>query len=240
MTQGNNKSGFTLIELLLAMSFIAVLLLAIAMLIIRTGAIYSKGMALKDINQSSRSIADDFKRTLASERVGELNTKNYVNVPATGSAVSGRFCTGAYSYVWNTIDAVKDDGYAIAASTSEPELVTLVRLPDPGSVYCARNTDGSLLVRNTLREGDLDKATQLLTKGDHTLSLTNISFRTSGALSDPITGQRLLAIDFGLGSGKPSTMNPERTACLPASNRDADPLYCNIRQFNITVRTGGI
>ena len=87
--------GFTLIELMLAMTFISVLLLAIAMTIIQVGAIYNKGVALKDINQSGRGISDDISRTVAASEAFSLTT-DYV----TGTD-GGRVCLGSYSYIWN-------------------------------------------------------------------------------------------------------------------------------------------
>lgn len=234
------KQGFTLIELLLAMSFIAVLLLAIAMLIIRAGAIYSKGMALKDINQSSRLIAGDLQRTLVSENVGNISTSNYATTPTTGAPISGRFCAGTYSYVWNTINAVAGDGYAIAESPTSGNLISLVRVQDPGGTYCARDTSGNLVVQNSLRTGDLAKSVQLITKGDHSLALTNFSVQTSSTLADATTGQRIIAVSYGIGSGNPTAMNAAKTACLPAGDVNSDPVYCNVQQFNSIFRSGGM
>lgn len=242
MIQVNQKTkqGFTLIELLLAMSFVAVLLLAIAMLVIRAGAIYSKGMALKDINQSSRLIAGDLQRTLVSENVGAISSANYVTVPTVGTSVSGRFCAGTYSYVWNTINATVGDGYAMAVSPGSSELVSLVRVPDPGGTYCARDTSGNLVVSSALRTGDFAKSVKLIAKGDHTLSLTYFGVKTNSTLADLTTGQRIITVSYGIGSGSPTTMNADKTACLPANDPNGDPVYCNVQQFNSIFRSGGM
>ena len=55
MIQGYKK-GFTLIELMLAMSFISVLLLSIAMVGIQAGKMYSRGIVLRDVNKAGRDI----------------------------------------------------------------------------------------------------------------------------------------------------------------------------------------
>jgi prepilin-type N-terminal cleavage/methylation domain-containing protein len=56
------KKGFTLIELMLAMSFISVLLLSIAMVGIQAGKMYSRGIVLRDVNQAGRDISDTIRR----------------------------------------------------------------------------------------------------------------------------------------------------------------------------------
>jgi prepilin-type N-terminal cleavage/methylation domain-containing protein len=61
MIQGYKK-GFTLIELMLAMSFISVLLLSIAMVGIQAGKMYSRGIVLRDVNQAGRDISDTIRR----------------------------------------------------------------------------------------------------------------------------------------------------------------------------------
>ena len=83
--------GFTIVELLFAMSFLSVLLI-IAMIsslnIMRT---YSKGLALKQVNQSGRAIGTELQRSLKAAQP-----------PVDGSKVAdGRLCLGAYSYVWS-------------------------------------------------------------------------------------------------------------------------------------------
>jgi type II secretory pathway pseudopilin PulG len=83
--------GFTIIELLFAMSFLSVLLI-IAMIsslnIMRT---YSKGLALKQVNQSGRAIGSEIQRSLKAAQPPVENA----------TVESGRLCLGAYSYVWS-------------------------------------------------------------------------------------------------------------------------------------------
>jgi type II secretory pathway pseudopilin PulG len=85
------QSGFTIIELLFAMSFLSVLLiiaLVSSLSIMRT---YSKGLALKQVNQSGRAIGTEIQRSLKAAQP-----------PLNNATVeSGRLCLGAYSYVWS-------------------------------------------------------------------------------------------------------------------------------------------
>ena len=64
MNRAAKQTGFTLIELMLAMTFISVLLLAIAMTIIQIGTIYNRGVTLKEVSQAARSISDELNRSI--------------------------------------------------------------------------------------------------------------------------------------------------------------------------------
>ena len=231
------RSGFTIIELMLAMTFVSVLLLAIALTIIRAGTIYSKGMALRDINQSSRAITEDLRRTVTSAGSISLSSTNYVvsrvGGGTTGPVLSGRLCLGNYSYLWNTLDGAK----ATTNIKNNGTAVSLVRVPDAGRFYCA-NVPGVGLPWS-IRSTDREKLVQLVKEGDHKLSLTAFSVDTGSSLYDPVTGQRLFTVNYSIGTGEPSTMTADRTACLPPSDPASDPVYCNVQQFSSVVRAGG-
>ncbi len=62
----SRKNGFTLIELTFALTFISILLLTIGFLTIHITATYQKGLSIKTINASGRSIIDDISRAIAS------------------------------------------------------------------------------------------------------------------------------------------------------------------------------
>lgn len=238
-----NKStakGFTLIELMLAMAFVSVLLLAIAMTIIQVGNIYSKGMALKDINQSARAINEDLRRTIAAAGSISLDEESYaIQKNSNDVALSGRLCLGSYSYVWNTIDAYEQGADSIKNSPTDSTPITLVRVPDPSRVYCAKTTAGALVVRDSLRIEESTKATNLLAKGDHSLSVTSFTVKSSTSAHDTATGQRLFSIAYSIGSGAASTMELDRSACLPPSNIGSDSVFCNVQGFEVVVRSGG-
>ncbi|UTX51280.1 prepilin-type N-terminal cleavage/methylation domain-containing protein [Candidatus Saccharibacteria bacterium TM7i] len=233
MIQGKirkTNQGFTLIELMLAMTFVSVLLLAIAMTIIQAGNIYSKGMALRDINQSARLISDDFKKTVASAGRISLDGASYIS-----TSVSGRLCLGNYSYLWNTIDAPGKTG-VILSSDGTP--ITFIKIPDPSAVYCAKNSSGGLLAQS-VRADDAGKVTTLLSKGDHALAITALSVDTSNTVTDPSTGQRLFTVNYSIGTGDPRSMTQDRTACLLPNETNSDPIYCSVQRFSLVVRSGG-
>lgn len=239
MIRDNRKrsQGFTLIELMLSMAFVSALLLAIAMTIIQAGNIYNKGMALKDINQSARSIATDMQRTIATAGNISLGPDNYIVQMSGARAVTGRLCLGNYSYIWNTIDATT--AMPISMRINETELIKAVKIPDATGIYCARDTSGALTVRNTIRPADVSRITQLLVDGDHELSIASFAVTSSDAAYDNATGQRLFTISYAISTGDAAAMTSDRNSCREAGSAGANPIYCNVQRFDLVVRSGG-
>lgn len=59
-----HKRGFTIIEITLAMTFLAILMVSIATLIMRVTNIYQKGLAMRAINATGTEIIEDITRTV--------------------------------------------------------------------------------------------------------------------------------------------------------------------------------
>lgn len=235
-----SQAGFTIIELTLAMTFISVLLLAIALTIIQIGAVYNRGMLLKEVNQVSRTVSDDVRRTLSGGNAFALDT-DYKAFPNVG----GRLCTGSYSYVWN-VGAKQSTSetnvlrYA-AGSSKASSPVRLVKLVDTTKSYCAVNTSG-VLTKTTIPAGEQAAARELISAGERELAIH--SFRvTSGADAlDVLTGQRLYSIAFVIGTNNQPSLKAdatgEKTSCVEPGQPGADPLYCVVRDFTVVVKTG--
>ncbi len=126
------KEGFTLIELSLSIAFIAILSLSIVLIILNTIASYRRGMTLNNINTTGMALVDDMKsavqnsssRSIARDcdtlygsgtnatnckkSGGEnfVTLKKYAYVNLAGKRiyvpVYGAFCSGDYSYIWNS------------------------------------------------------------------------------------------------------------------------------------------
>ena len=226
--------GFTITELMLAMTFISVLLLAIAMTIIQVATIYNKGMTLKEVNQSGRSIGDDIRRNISASGSFTLST-NYLTNPA-----GGRLCVDNYSYLWNYADAIQSGNpnvvrYATGGSRSG-ETIRLVKVPDPSGAYCARS--GSTFVYATVRASDQDRASELLQSGDRLLSIHQFALTTSSAVADPATGQRLFQLSYTIGTGEVAALTTDRSSCLPPGAANANFSYCAVQQFELVIRAG--
>ena len=118
------KSGFTMVELSLTLAFIGVLLITIAIITSNIVSIYQKGMTIKAVNSVGRGLIDEF--TSAINTAPSVDTTSLCNSLApnnvdacindhafgyifhasqnedTGEQYNGIFCTGYYSYIWNT------------------------------------------------------------------------------------------------------------------------------------------
>lgn len=230
------QQGFTLVELMLAMAFIGILLLAIAMTIIQVGVLYNKGLTMKEVSQSSRSITNDVTRTAA-----EVLTLNLANDYQTSSA-GGRLCFGSYSYIWNYAQVVDSDEAIpdpnIVTYEGEPErTVQLVKVPDPEKIYCSLDSN-NVLVHGQIRGLDSAQAQELLPQGDHKLGVYEFVIPTEGAVTDTSIGQSLYSLQFTIGSGNLSAMTDDFTGCRGPNDPASDLTYCNVQQFAIVLRVG--
>jgi len=104
------RKGFTIIELMLAMSFVAVLMVTVAFLVIRITAIYQKGLTTRSVNQVGRNIITELNRAVADSPVDDsLRDRNqyfYRVLDSENRQMYGAFCTGRYSFLWNTGTAI--------------------------------------------------------------------------------------------------------------------------------------
>lgn len=131
MHKRGKKEGFTLIELSLSIAFIAVLSLAVALIITNSISAYHRGLVLNQINTVGMELVDDMRAAVQNAPVVSLkslcdsifednsdgcknsNGQNLVAVRKHANVmigsteekdipVAGAFCTGNYSYIWNT------------------------------------------------------------------------------------------------------------------------------------------
>jgi Tfp pilus assembly protein FimT len=229
-----NKQGFTVIELMLAMSFIAILLLAIAMTVIQIGTIYNKGLALKEVNQMSRDLATDFRKSLSSVEAITL-ASDYV----TNSA-GGRVCMGTVSYLWNTGKALKNNDTNLTwygNDAAHTKTVRFVKVSDISRIYCAKTGTGALVYRD-IRAADASQAQELMMEGDHNLNINKFVLTTSPSAYDSTTLQQLYTLDYIIGSGDISAMNANQSGCLNAGTAGSDLSYCNVQEFSLVIRAG--
>ena len=132
------RKAFTIVELLLAMSFLGTMLVGISALIMRVTDIYQKGLSLRSVNAVGREIISDFTRIINSSQtnvdinpassgsisLSDINAARANYYLATYSddedgqrQLGGVFCTGDYSYIWNTAENIRkarmafNDGY---------------------------------------------------------------------------------------------------------------------------------
>lgn len=227
MNRVDKKAGFTLIELLLAMSFISVLLLAIAMTIIQIGNIYNRGMILKEVNQVARSLSSDISRTISSSEPFTLDPAGRKYLP---SDVGGRLCLGQYTYIWNYAKALSENDRDLNVYASDDTPIQLVKVPDIGSNYCSGDDDYD--------EINVNGAVELLRGGDRELAIHDLSIYSSDAAVDSTTGQRLYTINLNIGTSDVNALMEDLKSCKPPSMPGSDLAYCSVQEFSIVVRAG--
>lgn len=227
--QRNIHHGFTIIELMLAMSFVAMLLLAIAMTTIQIGNIYNKGITLKQVNQAGRSLSDELQRTLAASSaidVSDTATSRYQKQPG-----GGRLCMGRYTYVWN-------NGKALAGGPGAPAVVNEYAPPATGDIRFAKVVDtGASLCQDMSKKIVQEDATELLSEGDRNLVVHDFTLRQT-IPTDPVTGQALYAITLTLGTNEREQLATGDTSCKPPAEAGGDTTYCAVNTFDIIARAG--
>lgn len=247
LTNTKRNTGFTLIELMLSMTFVAVLMVAIAMTFIQIATVYNRGMTLKEVNQSARDISDDMRRSFSTSQAFAVNTDgsdstDHVTVKSGGVIVGGRLCTGTYSYVWNIAKAIETSDANLTRILSSggvaQEAIRFVRIPDIDKKYCLK-TGAGLTYRNIIN-ADARQMTDLLDAGDHELALQAFKISTTDRAYDASTNQRLYTVVYTVGSGATSAMDLTATPikCLDPGMPNANTVYCNVQQFTIVLRVG--
>lgn len=230
--------GFTIIELMLAMAFVSILMIAVAMTIIQLSMIYNKGTTLRAVDQAGRAVSQDLHVTLAAAQpldIGPggsdgLNYRQQVQIGGElGNPDGGRLCTGTYSYIWNT-------GRGLAHPVNVYETgggqIRMVKVRDTGGLYCA----------DVARAVKPQNATELLSAGDRELALQ--SFRIVPVATDPVAGQVLYTIELELGTNdqdsltQSTTINTIDTSCRPPSDAGSARDFCAVSKFEFTVRIG--
>ena len=220
-------TGFTLVELMLAMAFLSMLLLAIAMCVIQMSTIYARGETLRQVNQSSRVVATDFRRTFADAQVSAVNIHQ--------AQSHQRICTGQYTYVWTTAQTAADPASANRYTDSGVGEIRLVRIVDMGGQYCR---DGS---HTPSMHTPIDAATaspiELLEEGDRSLRVRNLSIEEAG--KGDVTGQRLYVIRLLLGTDNTEAIDATTDTCIAGTDvATSDINYCAVNEVTLTVRAG--
>lgn len=249
MNQRRNQhqdKGFTLIELMLSMTFVSVLLMGIAMTVIQMANIYNRGMTVKEVNQASRDIADDMRRSVSAAPVFAVNTDgsdsaDSLSVRSGATVIGGRLCMGTFSYLWNLSQPVEgniDTNLTrVVSSAGVPgEAIRFVKVPDTGRKYCQRS--GASLVNKNITYADTLVMTNLLDAGDHKLGILRMAVSTANSAYDAGTGQRTYMVNYILGTGETSAMNLANYTCLPPGDANSNLMYCNVQSFSIVLRVG--
>ena len=230
-----------MIELMLAMTFVAILLLFIALTVIQISNIYNKGLTMKAVNQAGLAISGDIRRTLGQSQPFAITTALCQQSPgggctaSVGDAVGGRLCTGLYSYIWNYGKSLESpiNKYTPNQDGSSNDPINFVRVRDSGGQYCA----------DTSQDVDESQATELLSAANGDLAVQ--SFTITQLASDPAIGQALYRIVMEVSTNDQSTLTQSQasintidTSCRPPSDAASLINYCAVNQFDFTAEAG--
>jgi Tfp pilus assembly protein PilE len=209
------KRGFTIIELSLAMAFVALLLIAVAILTINISQLYTKGTTIKDVNTTGRAIANDMKRTVNSSTAIDKTAVKYI-WPSSGQRKNGAFCLGHYSYVWNSTNSV--------ATKAQPRLA---KVPDQTRAKCAANGSSQL-------SSAAEQSTAKYLIGDNS-DLVVSDFNV--VLTKKESNQQLYTVTFVLGTLTGAASGAINSAsCKVPTDKDSNNDYCAINRFSLTMR----
>lgn len=241
--QRRREAGFTLIELMLAMTFISILLLAIALTAIQVGKMYNRGITLRTINSTGRYISDVIRRDfLQTDRrlVSGSESSSVITISegaGEGRRSSGRFCLGSYSYAWN-VPPQKEDAPINAAVLVGPDdkPINFVRVVDEGASLCQ-----AVSGRYPSKLNDATKITHLLKQQDDTkqVVLAIHSLDAAPATWSENSGEGLYKISFVVGTSRLEEINTTNQTCKPPADDQSNTEFCAINKFEMIVRTNG-
>ncbi|MGE5312870.1 MAG: PilW family protein [Acidobacteriota bacterium] len=145
--------GFTIVELTIALTFIAILLLFIVTITMQATAAFNKGLALKSINQASRTIVDQISNDIAASA-----TVHQQSIGTTG----GVLCTDAAVYYWNTIPSLESPSSYWAIKYKAPHIEDKVYLVRTTNAQCPPASATTWDVLDYPGTGATNKTSELL------------------------------------------------------------------------------
>lgn len=228
----SDNNGFTIIELVLAMTFVSLLLLAIAATVIQIGTIYNKGMTMKAVDASGQEVSADIQRTIGQSQPFDIEPNfRSQRYPETGinDSDGGRLCTGTYTYVWNYGRSLQRP---INAYVSGDAQIRFVRVRDAGGQYCA----------DPGKRIEMADATELLAGGDRDLAVQ--SFAIAKVAGNQVLGQAIYTVALEIGTNdqdaleRRSTLTTVDTSCKPPSSKESQQEFCAVNKFEFTAQAG--
>lgn len=112
------KPGFTIVETSLAMSFVAVLLITVSMIIIQMTSIYQKTLTVKAVNAAGRELVDDFSHYISASTL--INTNMLCGGLDEGYRDACR-SDGAYKFIYQQYESAN---FQIAGKNAEKTVPT--------------------------------------------------------------------------------------------------------------------
>lgn len=262
------RKGFTIIELVLAMGFLTTILVTIAILLIQIMSIYQKGLSLRAVNTMGQQLIDELTRTVGgSPIVPDINPvpndSGIVNEQALATAlrryyvsntivedgrqkqINGVFCTGSYSYIWNTPESDPTNSASPNVltlqygETGERKIYKMARVVDNTRRIC-QEAQGDSPASNFIISATDPEPIELINTDEADLYLYD--FTVFPATQNTITGQTFYSANFILGTmrgGINIMSNGDYCEDLASQEMVSDFSYCAVNKFNFAMRATG-
>jgi len=254
------KKGFTLIELMLAMAFVSILIIAIAILVMNIQGIYRRGIAMREVNSTSRAIVDDLTRSINSAPAVVAGT-HAVRFTNGARIEGGAFCTGFYSYVWRQADFLLNGPFTGGVRINDSQDYRLLKMRDVGRLLCnptnlqnaglsGCNVTGGRLTCPVSGIHNLTSAAfgfgapvELISSGGMELAL--FDFDVFEPARSGVTGHVFYSGSFILGTPRGARTDASGAlfstdVCQPPADADRfDFQYCSINKFNFAASSLG-
>lgn len=266
-----SRSGFTLVELSLSIAFISILSITIVVIINDMILSYQKGLVMKQVNTVGSELIDDFRASIASSSAGSLSNlcdsatsseeDCYKSIFISKSAnikignkqitapVYGAFCSGSYSYIWNSgyffnSATYKIDSAVARASfshngTNYGDNFRLLKVPDITRSVCANHEasdENNFSLSSSLSEDQIIE----LFPSDSNLALYDLYVskpaRSSQSSAAYYSGSFILATIQGGINVKASGNYCATPSDYTVENFD----YCAINKFNFAMQASGV
>lgn len=304
LNTSKTKQGFTIVELMLAMTFVATLLISIAIVTINIVTIYQRGLALKAVNNVGRSLVEELTTSINSAPA--VDTTSLCNHLASGSdkiyysdpksciadrayryvyndrfdtkanregmegvyQYSGVFCTGNYSYLWNTQYGLDENKFTLSLrylnedgieQNIQPKDARLIRIQDRTYRVCSAylekqseepgsSNNWEINITREAKNGTMNRIARptdgYLNAFDLDLLLYELTIQPisqdSITLRTYMTGNFILATARGGIDITASGDYCQNSETSSLDNLGAEFNYCAINKFNFAARTAGV
>lgn len=280
MQKKYSKSGFTLVELSLSIAFIAVLSITIALIINDAISTYRRGLTLNQINTAGMDLVDDIRTAVQNSPASppssncksdkddfqknceEDSGMRLMNITKTGTVkveekevedapLYGAFCTGAYSYIWNSGYLFLGGGgdkatYAVYEGDEKKEEWSnfrLLKVEDRQRDVCKSilpEEYSGEVVASEFKGKDKNPVVLLANDGSNPLAL--YSFASALPAVNGSENAAFYSMSFILGTvqGGINVMSMGNFCEAPESFSSAENFdYCAINKFNFAAQANG-
>jgi len=298
------KRGFTLIELSIAIAFVSILLIIVALVTDDVISSYRKGVAMKSINTIGLNLVDEFTNAISQSpatnfsnlcgryKLLDRNADEIYNScvaddgdkfiyqsyrygvrikekdVTTTLPTFGAFCTGKYSYIWNTGYALNGDLYVLSdqlggGKVPQARLVMkdgnnrtsytgfrLLKVNDATRSVCETQlVDNYDYMDASTTSGYVDfevvgsrAPEELLTFTSEKSGLALYDFSVFHPAQDTATNHLYYSASMILGTVSDSiNIAADSDRCLVPDNFKSDYNYCAVNKINFAIRaTGGV